>query len=134
MLVLVVELGEAGRHLAAAGARRGDDDERVRRLDVLVAAKAFVAHDMGDVGRVARDGIVTVVANAQRVEPLDEGVRRVLPRVLRDAHAADIETERAERVDQAKAVVIVGDAEVAAHLVFFNVVRVDRDDDLRIVA
>ena len=46
VFVLVVELGEARRHLAAAGTRRGDDDERVRRLDILVAAKALVAHDV----------------------------------------------------------------------------------------
>ena len=128
------ELGEARRHLAAAGARRGDDDERVRRLDILVAAKALVAHDVGDVGGIARDGVVAVVANAKRVETLDEGIRRVLPRVLRDAYAADIKPQRAERVNQAQAVVIIGDAEVAAHLVLFNIVRVDRDDDLRVVA
>ena len=134
VFVLVVELGEARRHLAAAGARRGDDDERVRRLDILVVAKALVAHDVGDVGGIARDGVVAVVANAKRVETLDEGIRRVLPRVLRDAYAADIKPQRAERVDQAQAVVIIGDAEVAAHLVLFNVVRVDRDDDLRVVA
>ena len=134
VFVLVVELGEARRHLAAAGARRGDDDERVRRLDILVAAKALVAHDVGDVGGIARDGVVAVVANAKRVETLDEGIRCVLPRVLRDAHAADIKPQRAERVNQAQAVVIIGDTEVAAHLVLFNVVRVDRDDDLRVVA
>ena len=134
VLVLVVELGEAGRHLAAAGARRGDDDERVCGRDIIVAAKALVAHDVGNIGGVARDGIVAVVADAECVEALDESVRRVLPRVLRDAHAADIEAQRAERVDQSQAVVIVGDAEVAAHLVFLNVVRVDRDDDLHIVA
>ncbi len=89
---------------------------------------------MGDVGGVARNGVVQVVAHAQRVETLDKGVRRVLPRVLRDAHAADVQSQRAERVDQAQAVVIVGDAKVAAHLVFFNVAGVDGDDDLHIVA
>ena len=134
VLVLVVELGEAGGHLAAAGAGGGDDDERMGRLDVFVAAEAIVADDVGNVGGVAGDGVVAVVAHAQRVEALNEGVRRALSGVLRDAHAADIQPQRTERVDQAQAVVIVGDAEVAAHLVLLNVVRADHDDDLRIVA
>ena len=134
VLVLMVELGEAGGHLAAAGAGGSDDDERMRRFDIFVAAEALVADDVGNVGGVAGDGVVAVVAHAQRVEPLDESVRRALAGVLRDAHAADIQPQRTERVNQAQAVVIVGDAEVAAHLVFFNVVCTDRDDDLRIVA
>ena len=46
----------------------------------------------------------------------------------------DVQPERAEGIHQAQAVVVVADAEVAAQLVLFNVVRADRDHDLHIVA
>ena len=98
-----------------------------------MAANARGAHDVGDVGGIARDGVVAIVANAKRVETLDEGIRRVLPCVLRDAHAADIKPQRAERVNQAQAVVIIGDAEVAAALAALDVVGGDGDDDLGLV-
>ena len=134
VLVLVIELAQTGRHFAAARAGRGHDDKGVGGLDVVVFAEALVADDMRYIGGIAGNGIVAVVLHAQRVEPLQESVGGALTGVLRHHDAADVQPERAEGVHQAQAVVVVADAEVAAQLVLFNVVRADRDHDLHIVA
>ena len=134
VFVLVVELGEAGGHLAAAGSGRSDDDERVRGLDVVVPPEALVADDVGNIRGIARDGVVTVVLHAERIEALQKGIGGGLAGILRDHDAADIQPQRAESVHQTQAVVVVADTEVTAQLVLFNVVRADRDHDLHIVA
>ena len=83
-LVLVVELAQAGGHLAAAGAGRSHNDEAARRLDVVVAAEAVVADDARDVGRVVRDDVVAVYADAEHLEPVLEFLRRRLTAVVCD--------------------------------------------------
>ncbi len=77
------------------------------------------------------------------VEPVDpkphalqpglEQVRAGLAGVLGDGDGADVEPEVPEDVDQADDVHVVGDAQVAAHLVLLDVVGIDGDDDLRLV-
>ena len=133
VLMLMVELAEAGRHLAAAGTRRGDDHKGVRRFDIIVFAEAFVTDDMGNVGGVACDGIVAVVFDAELFQTLDKRVGGSLSGILRDHDAADKEPKRLEGVHQTQAVVIISDAEVAADLVFLYVIGIDCNDDLHIV-
>ena len=58
--VLVIELGETGSHLSAAGTGSGHDDERSFGLDIIVSTVAFVAADARDVHRITGDGIVAV--------------------------------------------------------------------------
>ena len=132
-LVLVVELREARGHLAAAGAGGRHHHERPRGLDELVASIAFVAHDAVDVVGVAGDGVVQVAADAQAVQALAERLGRGLVRVMGDDHAAGGEAHAAEDVHEAQHVLVVGDAQVAAHLALLDVVRVDGDDDLGVV-
>ena len=73
-------------------------------------------------------------ADAQGGEPLQKGVRRRLAAVPGHDHAAHIQPQLAEDVDQPQHVVIVGDAQIAPHLVLFNIRGVDGDDDLHVVA
>ena len=133
-LVLVVELAQAGGHLAAAGAGCSHDDEAARRLNVVVAAEAVVADDARDVGRVVRNDVVAVYADAEHLEPVLEFLRRRLTAVVRDDDAADIQSAALKGVDQAQRVVVIGDAEVAAALAALDVVGRDGDDDLCLVA
>ena len=133
-LVLVIELGEAGRHLAASRAGRGDDDELARRFNIIVAAVALVADDQAQVGGIVWDGIVPVDPQAQRGHALFEHGGGGLVGVLRDDDGADVQPEAAEDVDQAHDVGVVGDAQVAAALVLLDVARADGDDDLRLIA
>ena len=67
MLVLVIELRQAGGELARARAGSGDHNERTSGLDKLVLAIAVVGHDQVDVVRIALDGIVQFCGNAERV-------------------------------------------------------------------
>ena len=48
-------------------------------------------------------------------------------------HAAHIQADAPEGIDQAQHVGVVGDAQVAPHLAFFDVVGVDGDHQLRLV-
>ena len=132
-LVLMVELAQARGHLAAAGAGCGHDDEAARRLDIVVAAEAVVTDDARDVGRIVRDDVVPVHADAERLEPALELLGRGLAAVVRDDDAADIQSAALKRVDQAQGVVVIGDAEIAAALVALDIVGRDGDDDLRVV-
>ena len=132
-LVLLIELAEAGRHLAGAGAGGRDNDDGAAGFDILVSAVALIGNDEIDIRRIIRDGIVPVDLHAQRLQLALERLGGLLARVLRDDDAADIEPDGAERVDQAHDVQIVGDAEIAPALVHFNVGCVDGNDDLRLL-
>ena len=132
-LVLMVELAEAGRHLARAGAGGGDDNERAGGFDVFVAAVALVRYDERHVARITRDGVVHINRHAERSQTLFEGVRSRLTGVLRDNDRADVQTDAAEGVDEAEHIHIIGDAEVGADLVLLNVACRDNDDDFCVV-
>ena len=133
-LVVVVELRQACRHLAAAGTGGGDDDKLLCRLDIFVLAVAFVADDVGDVVGIAFDVVVAVDFEPQFFEPVFESDSfDILFVELRKHDAADIKPLVAEDVDQSEHVLVVGDPEVGAQLVGGDVVAVDDDDDLRLV-
>ena len=131
--VIVVELAQAGGHLAAAGAGRRHHDQGAGRLDIVVAPQSRVGDDVRHVRGVSGDGVVLAAPDAQRVQPLDKGVRRRLPGVLGDDHRAHIEAKVAEHVDEPQHIGVVADAQIAAHLVLFNVTGADGDDDLHVV-
>ena len=128
----MVELGEAGGHLAAAGAGGRHHDEGVAGLDVVVAAQALLADDEGHVGGVAGDGIVPEAADAQGLQAVEEGVRRPLAAVLGQHHGANVQPQLPKDVDEPQHVVIVADAKVPPHLVLLNVRGVDGNDDLHV--
>ena len=82
VLVIVVELGEAGGHLAAARTWRSHHDERPGGLDVVVLAVALVGDDMGDIGRIAGDGVVEIDLDPEPGQPLAERLDRGLMGVV----------------------------------------------------
>ena len=67
------------------------------------------------------------------LQPLLESIRRALPLVARDNHAAHIKPNGAERIRQPQNIRIIGDAEIAADLVFLNIRRIDDENDLRLI-
>ena len=82
--VVVIELAEAGGHLAAAGAGCGDHHQRAGGLDIVVLAVPLIADDVGDVVGVALDGVVAVDPHPQLLQPQAEGIGGGLPGVLGD--------------------------------------------------
>ena len=132
-LVLVVELGEAGGHLAAAGAGGGDHHQGAAGLHVVIPPEALVGDDLCNVVGVAGDGVVAVHLHPQGLQPLLECVGGGLPGVLGDHHAAHVQVHGPERVNEPEHVAVVGDAQVPPDLVLLNVAGVDGDDDFRLV-
>ena len=73
--ILMVQLGQAGGHLAAARTGGGDDYQGAPGLNIIIFAVAGVADDLADAGRVAVDQIVVVHRHACRLQPGLKGVQ-----------------------------------------------------------
>ena len=101
-LVVVVELGQAGCHLAGARAGGGDDDQVVGGLDVFICAVAFVRDDARNVVRVAGDREVAVNGNTEALKLLLHGLRfAIIVSPLSNNNRADVQSVVAEFVDVA---------------------------------
>ena len=132
-LALVVKLREAGGELAAAGAGRGDDDDRTLGGDVFVEAVTGFGDDGVDVGGIALGDVMIVDRDAAVLQAGAELLGPELAGEAGDHHAADEQAPGAEVVDQLEGVGVVGDAEVGAHLLALDVAGVDAEDDLGLV-
>ena len=131
--VLVVHLGQADCHLAAAGAGCGDHSQRTSGLYILIAAQTLIADYPCHIGRISGDGVVTVNAQTQLLQLLLELLGRGLAFVTGDDYAAHIQAKLAECIDQTQHVGIVGDAQITASGVLDDVAGADGDDDLCLV-
>ena len=132
-LMIVIQLAQAGGHLAAAGTGSRHHDQGMAGLDVVVFTQAIIADDMGHVGGISGDGIVPVAADAQLFQPVKESVRRILSAVTGQHHAAHIQPHVPENINQAEDILIIGDAQIPPHFILLNVPGVDGDDDLHII-
>ena len=128
--VVVIELGQAGGHFARARAGSRDHHQGPGGLNVVVAAIALVGDDVGNVVGVPGNGIVEVHRDTQVLQAALEGVGGGLPGVLSDDHAAHIQALGAEGVNEAQHVLVVGDAQIAPHLVLLNGGGSDGNDHL----
>ena len=132
-LVLVVELGQAGCHLARTGAGSGDDNERAGSFDVLVLAVALVGDDELYIARIACDGVVGVDLDAQCDQTAFERIGSSLTCILGDNDRTDIQTDAAECVDQTQDIDIIGDTQIRADFVLLDVASRDGDDDFSLI-
>ena len=83
--------------------------------------------------RVSGDRVVQAAGDAELLETVAVGVGGGLIGVLGEHYGADEEAAGTEHVDESQHVLVVRDAEVAAHLGLLDVVGVDGDDDLHVV-
>ena len=132
--MLVVELGEADCHLAAARSGGGNHHERARGLHEIVLAVALLRVDELHIVRVALDGVVVVGGDTQALQALAVGIGGFLPVVVGDDHRGHQESALHELLAQAEHILVVGDAEVLAHFVLLNVERGDDNHYLHRVA
>ena len=129
----MVELRQGGGHLARARARCGYHDERARGFHKFVFAETVIGINACDIVGVASDRVVQIALHAERRELLAECCGRRLVLVARNDDASRGKAHVRENIEQAQHVFVVGDAQIAAHLVFLDVVRVDCDDDFHVV-
>ena len=132
--MFMVELGEAGGHLAAARSRRGDDHQRPRGLYIVIFPVALIADDERHIGRISRDDVVKIDRDVQVLQPLFEEHGALLSGELGDGHASHVEPLVTVGLDQTQYIRVIGDPQVAADLVLLDVFRTDDDHDLRLVA
>ena len=133
MLVLMIDLRQAGGHFAGARAGCSDDNQRTACLDEFVAAIAFIADDAGNFAWIAGDDVVQIGRNAQLCKPDAELIRSRLMVVFCDADGADIEADLTEGVDKTEGIHIIGDSQVAPDFALFHILCIDDDDNFRLV-
>ena len=76
---------------------------------------------------------MAVVSNAERFKTLEKIFGGFLSRVLRDNNSADVKPHFAERVNQAQYVFFIGNTQVTANFVGFNVSCIDGNDNFHVV-
>ena len=132
--MLVVELREAYRHLAAARPWSRYDYQGTSCLHVVVLSESFVRVNQGHVVGVALDGVMIIGTYAKTFQTVAIHVSAALPIVVSDDYAANQEATILELSTQAKHVLVVGDSQILAHLVLLDVEGTDYDDDLSRIA
>ena len=132
--MLLIELAQAHRHLAAARTGRRNDHQWACGGHIIVFAKSLVGVDELHIVGVAFNGVVIVGANAQSLKFLAIGIGGTLSVVVRNHHATHQETALHKFFAQAEHVHIVGDAQVLAHFVFLDVDGANHDHDFSTVA
>jgi len=131
--VFMVYLGQAGGHLAAAGARAGHDHQGAFRFYVLVGAVSLVAHHQVNVGGIALGVPVRVDLDVLPLQFVLEYARGRLVFEARDHHRADADAPVPEIVDELESVRVIGDAEIGPHLFPLDIAGVDAEYDVRAV-
>ena len=61
--------------------------------------------------------------DAEHFKTLDELLRGALLGIVGDDHAADVQTDAAEGIDQAQSIFVIGDAQIAAALGALDIIR-----------
>ena len=129
--VFMIDLRQAGAHLAAVRARAGDDDKWLFHRNIRIAAEAVFTDDVVEIVRIARDFTMEEDADAVFFQTAFEFERGGLPVESRDDDARDVDVAVAEVVDKPHRVVVVCDAEIRADFLAFDIACMDADDDVR---
>ena len=129
--VLMVELAQTDSHLAAAWSWSCYHDERTSGLDVVVLAETVFRVYECNIVRIAFDDAMVIHLDSQSFQAVTVSIGARLTVIMGDNDAVDHESAAHELVAQTQHVDVVGDAEVAAHLVLLDVDRADDDDNLR---
>ena len=132
--VLVVELAKADSHLSATGTRCCNNNQRAGSLDIIIFAESFIGGNLLNVVGIALNRVMEIHAYALTLEAQAVVVSRALTGIMGNHHRRNEESALDERLAQAQDVLIVGNAQVLAHLVALDVVSRKDDHDLQQVA
>ena len=132
-LVFVVNLRKAHSHLSTSRARCGHHHEFAGGFNKFILAVTIVAHHQRNVARVTRNRVMAINLEAKvfKLLLIGNGTRLFLP--AGQHHGTHVQAIPTESVDQAQHVLVIGNAQVAANLVLFDVTRVNRDNDFGLV-
>ena len=132
-LVFMINLREADSHLSTTRTRSGHHHEFARSFNKFIFTITIIAHHERDVARITGNRIMAIDLESEAFELflVSDCARLFLP--AGQHHTAHIKAITAESVNQAKNVLIVGNAEVATNLVLFDVASIDGDDDFGLI-
>ena len=132
-LVFVINLRKANSHLSTSRTRSSHHHKFTSRFDKFILAVTVIAHDERNVARIARNRVMAIDLETKgfKLFLVSDSTRLFLPTGQHDA--AHVKPVTAERINQAENVLIVGDSQVTANLVLFDVASVNRNDDFGLV-
>ena len=132
-LVFMINLREADGHLSTSRTRSGHHHEFARSFNKFIFAITVIAHHERDVARITGNRIMAIDLETKgfKLFLISDCARLFLP--AGQHHTAHIKAITAESVNQAKNVLIVGNAEVATNLVLFDVASIDGNDDFGLI-
>jgi len=131
--MVVVELGEAGGHLATPRAGARDHDDRSVGRDVGVLPVALLRDDGVHIVGIARDVRVPIDGDVLHLHLLGEAVGDGAFTVAAENQGRCGDAPVAQVVDGAHGSEVIGHAEVAADAPALEVPAVDAEDDLDLV-
>ena len=89
-LIFMIQLGQAGSHLATARSGGSHHHQRAGGLYIIVASITLIADNMLHIMRITLDGIMEVNLNIQCLQLLFEAFDRFLPFILGNNNAAHV--------------------------------------------
>ena len=131
--MLVIKLRKANSHFARAGTGSGDNHKPALGLNIIVSAVALVAYYQVNVGGVVWDRKMMINADAVFGKVLFKFHCCGLVGKPSHDHRVCIQAAAAKNVKQSENVKVIGDPQITADLVLFNVVGVDNDNDFRLI-
>ena len=133
-LVVLIKLAETNCHLAAAWSGSRHHHQRARCLHIIVLAESLIGIDKLHIVRIPLDGVMIVGFDVQTFQAVAESLGALLPLEVRNDNRTNLQTAAFELVAQTEYIHVVGDADIAAHFVFFDVHRTDDNHNLSIIA
>ena len=131
--VLVVELTQTHRHLATARAGCRNKYQWARCLYIVVFAESLVRVDKGNIVRVTFDSVVVIDLDTLTLQTLTVGVGTCLAVVVGNDYSTHAQANAFELGTQTQHILIVGDAQIAAHLVLLDIQGADYQNHLRLI-
>ncbi len=125
----MIKLAEAHRHLAAARTGSCDNHQRTHCLHIVVTAETVFRVDESHIVGISFDDAMVIYLDAEALEATTVGVGAGLAVVVGNHHRTHHETTVHKLLAQTQHVDVVGNAQVAAHLILFNIAGTDDDND-----
>ena len=130
VFLLLIELAQADSHLAAAGSRGSHHNERTCSNHIVVTSESLIGIYKGNVVGITLYGVMNVGHYAQTLKTLAESIGTGLTVIVGNHHRSDQKATGLELLTQTQHIHIVGNTQITAYLVLFNIQCTDYDNNL----